>query len=52
MRDPVEEAHAGADHDRADIEAELIEQAIAQQRAHQGGAAGDQEVLAGLLLEL
>jgi hypothetical protein len=47
----VEETHAGADHDRADIEVELIQQPVAQQRAHQPGAAGDQDVLARLLLE-
>jgi len=31
MGDPVEEAHAGPDHDRADIEVELIEQPVSQQ---------------------
>ena len=39
------EALAAAGDDRVDQEAQLIEQAVAQQRPHQGAAAGDGEVL-------
>src|SRR5215472_13000819 len=48
----LEQAHPGPDHDRADTEAELIEQPVAQQPPHQRGAAGDLDVLTGPLLEL
>src|SRR5947207_1510260 len=48
----VEEAHPGAEHDRVNHEAELIEHPVAQERTHEPGAAGDVDVLAGLPLEL
>src|SRR5207247_10096136 len=36
----VEEAHAGAEHDRVNHEAELIEHLIAQERTHEPGLPG------------
>ena len=48
----LEETLAGVHDDRVDQQPELVEQTIAQQRPNEGGAAGDRDVLAGLLLPL
>src|SRR6266536_691038 len=48
----VEEALPAPEHDRMDHEAALVDEAVLQQRAHQLAAAGDQDVLARLLLQL
>ena len=48
----LEQVPAGADHDRVDEEAKLVEQALGEQVADQGAAGGDCDDPTGLLLEL
>src|SRR5438093_3524034 len=48
----LEQALAGAHHDRVDQEPELVEEALTQQRTDKRGAPEDGDVLPGLLLEL
>jgi hypothetical protein len=48
----LEQVHAGADHDRVDEEAKLVEQALGEQVADRGGTGGDCDDPTGLLLEL
>src|SRR5687767_2055047 len=48
----LEETLAASKDDGMDHEPELVEQAIPEQRPHEGAAADDRDVLAGLPLQL
>ena len=50
--DIVEEARTGAHDDRAHDDVELVQETGPYERTDEGRAAGDQDVLTGLLLEL